>query len=101
MILSGSSNLTFTLEPGWHFVSTEDWRPDLPGSWVSAVGADKGELFMVVIVTELNGCIIDGWVYTNDVWNEPQAEPPEEWKLRGMTRRRRWTRRIYFVNPPH
>ncbi|CAG7846728.1 SubName: Full=Uncharacterized protein {ECO:0000313/EMBL:CCA73045.1} [Serendipita indica DSM 11827] len=76
------SNLTFTLEPGWHFIPTEDWQPDIFGSWVSNVGGDA-----------------DGWVYTNDVWNDPHAEPPEEWKLRGMTRRRRWVRRIYFVEP--
>lgn len=75
-------NLTFTLEPGWHFIPTEDWQPDIFGSWVSNVGGDA-----------------DGWVYTNDVWNDPHAEPPEEWKLRGMTRRRRWVRRIYFVEP--
>ncbi|KAG8805646.1 hypothetical protein FRC17_005407 [Serendipita sp. 399] len=76
------SNLTFTLEPGWHFVNTEDWRADMVGSWVPGVGADQ-----------------DGWVYTNDVWNEPCTKPPEEWKLRGMTRRRRWTRRIYYIAP--
>lgn len=40
---SGSSNLTFTLEPGWHFVTTEDWRFDVAGSWVPNVGADRGE----------------------------------------------------------
>ncbi|KIM28714.1 hypothetical protein M408DRAFT_329177 [Serendipita vermifera MAFF 305830] len=66
--LSGSldgdvRNLTFTLEPGWHFVNTEDWRSDIAGSWVPHIGADQ-----------------DGWVYTNDVWNEPHAEAPEEWK---------------------
>ncbi|KAG8757293.1 hypothetical protein FRC14_002176 [Serendipita sp. 396] len=39
----GSSNLTFTLEPGWHFVNTEDWRSDMTGSWVPDVGADQGK----------------------------------------------------------
>jgi hypothetical protein len=30
-----SSNLTFSLTPGWAFVETEGWRPDVQGSWVS------------------------------------------------------------------
>ena len=34
-----SSNLTFELEPGWAFVTTEDWRADTEGEW-SGVGAD-------------------------------------------------------------
>ncbi|THH28224.1 hypothetical protein EUX98_g5973 [Antrodiella citrinella] len=38
-----SSNLTFSLAPGWLFVETEDWRPDLEGTWISNVGADLGE----------------------------------------------------------
>lgn len=42
--------------------------------------------------------VSDGWVYTNDVWNEPRADALEDWKLRGMTRRRRWTRRIYHLD---
>ncbi|KAI0270037.1 integral peroxisomal membrane peroxin-domain-containing protein [Gloeopeniophorella convolvens] len=76
-----SSNLTFLLDPGWVFVETEDWRADIEGGW-SAVGADK-----------------TGWVYTNDAWLEPHATPVDEWKSHGgMTRRRRWTRRIYY-NP--
>jgi len=76
------SNLTFSLAPGWMFVETEDWRPDLEGTWISNVGADLG-----------------GWVYTNDSWQHPRAAPMEEWKSSsGMTRRRRWVRRIYY-NP--
>ncbi|KAI0373668.1 hypothetical protein BV20DRAFT_962230 [Pilatotrama ljubarskyi] len=76
------SNLTFSLGPGWYFVETEDWRPDLEGSWAGPEGADEG-----------------GWVYTNDAWLDPHPYPLEEWKSAGsMTRRRRWTRRIYY-NP--
>ncbi|KIY51547.1 hypothetical protein FISHEDRAFT_36919 [Fistulina hepatica ATCC 64428] len=69
-----SSNLTFSLSPGWRFVETEDWRPDLLAEW-SGVGADD-----------------DGWVYTNDAWQEmsPVAEDDK------VTRRRRWTRRIWY-----
>ncbi|TCD70871.1 hypothetical protein EIP91_001179 [Steccherinum ochraceum] len=77
-----SSNLTFSLAPGWLFVETEDWRPDLEGTWISNVGADA--------------C---GWVYTNDSWQHPHPVPREDWKSsNGMTRRRRWVRRIYY-NP--
>ncbi|KAH8104745.1 integral peroxisomal membrane peroxin-domain-containing protein [Cristinia sonorae] len=74
------SNLTFSLAPGWTFVETEDWRPDLEGTWISNIGADK--------------C---GWVYTNDSWQYPRSAPLDEWKSSsGMTRRRRWVRRIYY-----
>ncbi|KAI0631916.1 integral peroxisomal membrane peroxin-domain-containing protein [Trametes polyzona] len=74
------SNLTFSLGAGWYFVETEDWRPDLEGSWVGPGGADEG-----------------GWVYTNDSWLDPHPYPLEEWRNSGgMTRRRRWTRRIYY-----
>lgn len=46
-----SSNLTFSLSPGWAFVETEGWRPDLNAAWVVegaapsasvCVGADEG-----------------------------------------------------------
>ncbi|KAH9080385.1 integral peroxisomal membrane peroxin-domain-containing protein [Lactarius deliciosus] len=74
-----SSNLTFLLEPGWLFIETEDWRADVEAKW-SQGGADDS-----------------GWVYTNDAWLEPHASPVTEWKTQGsMTRRRRWTRRIYL-----
>ena len=36
--LTPSSNLTFSLAPGWTFVETEGWRPDAVGSWVCAGG---------------------------------------------------------------
>jgi len=73
-----SSNLTFSLSPGWRFVETEDWRADLEGSWIAPVEADD-----------------NGWVYTNDTWMDPQPMPLEEWTI-GLTRRRRWVRRIYY-----
>ncbi|TDL14559.1 hypothetical protein BD410DRAFT_817159 [Rickenella mellea] len=72
-----SSTLTFTLPPGWAFVETEDWRTDLEATWID-VDSDH-----------------DGWIYTNDAWLDPHIEPFEEWKAKGATRRRRWTRRIY------
>ncbi|KAH9948855.1 integral peroxisomal membrane peroxin-domain-containing protein [Amylocystis lapponica] len=74
-----SSNLTFSLSLGWSFVETEDWRPDLEGLWAAPAGADGG-----------------GWVYTNDSWLDPYPAPLEEWRTSGMTRRRRWVRRIYY-----
>ncbi|KAI0697915.1 integral peroxisomal membrane peroxin-domain-containing protein [Cytidiella melzeri] len=75
-----SSNLTFSLSPGWIFVETEDWRPDLEGTWISPTETDD-----------------NGWVYTNDTWMDPRSTPLEDWKLAdGLTRRRRWVRRIYY-----
>ncbi|KAH7341656.1 integral peroxisomal membrane peroxin-domain-containing protein [Rhizoctonia solani] len=86
-----SSNLTFDLSPGWRFVETEDWRVDWVGSWIEC-GSDN-----------------DGWVYTNDSWLNPKPFPPNELIQptsgmtvnplgAGVTRRRRWRRRIYRVN---
>ncbi|KZT09213.1 uncharacterized protein LAESUDRAFT_742069 [Laetiporus sulphureus 93-53] len=72
------SNLTFSLAPGWLFVETEDWRPDLEGTWIAPSHVDG-----------------NGWVYTNDAWLDPHPAPLEEWWSSGLTRRRRWTRRIY------
>ncbi|KAI5116586.1 hypothetical protein M0805_009229 [Coniferiporia weirii] len=71
------SNLTFALQPGWAFVGTEDWRKDLEASWTD-VESDE-----------------DGWVYTNDAWMDPRSSPAAEWAASGVTRRRRWIRRIY------
>ncbi|EMD40189.1 hypothetical protein CERSUDRAFT_112397 [Gelatoporia subvermispora B] len=80
-----SSNLTFSLAPGWLFVETEDWRPDVEGTWIDPGKADD--------------C---GWVYTNDAWQDPQASPLEDWRKTGtMTRRRRWIRRIYYDSTAH
>ncbi|EIW81127.1 hypothetical protein CONPUDRAFT_137212 [Coniophora puteana RWD-64-598 SS2] len=72
-----SSNLTFSLAPGWAFVETEGWRADLDASWCDCGGDD------------------DGWVYTNDAWLEPR-EAPANMPSPAVTRRRRWTRRIYW-----
>ncbi|KAF8650331.1 hypothetical protein AX16_005293 [Volvariella volvacea WC 439] len=72
-----SSNLTFSLAPGWVFVHTEDWRKDVAASWAEC-GGDE-----------------DGWVYTNEVWLNPrpvQSGPG----FHCVTRRRRWTRRVWY-----
>ncbi|KAJ2921078.1 hypothetical protein H1R20_g16013, partial [Candolleomyces eurysporus] len=74
-----SSNLTFSLAPGWLFVETEDWRKDLVGAW-SGVGTDP-----------------DGWVYTNDAWLGARPEPyTAAGGLGSVTRRRRWVRRVWY-----
>ncbi|KAF8965903.1 hypothetical protein BDZ97DRAFT_1658264, partial [Flammula alnicola] len=72
-----SSNLTFSLAPGWAFVESEDWRKDLQCVW-SGCGGDS-----------------DGWVYTNDAWLGPRPSP---YTLGGgsLTRRRRWVRRVWY-----
>ncbi|KIK79992.1 hypothetical protein PAXRUDRAFT_833805 [Paxillus rubicundulus Ve08.2h10] len=85
-----SSNLTFSLSPGWTFVETEGWRPDLEASW--AVGDA-----MQISRTEMRtgtGADEDGWTYTTDTWSNPRADawPGEGW----VTRRRRWVRRVYW-----
>ncbi|KAF7968953.1 hypothetical protein HWV62_28797 [Athelia sp. TMB] len=83
-----SSNLTFSLAPGWRFVETEDWRPDLHADWAGeGIGGD-----------------FNGWVYTNDAWQDVLPAPTHGkagsgagWGGgAGVTRRRRWVRRIYY-----
>ncbi|KAG2100400.1 integral peroxisomal membrane peroxin-domain-containing protein [Suillus discolor] len=89
-----SSNLTFSLAPGWAFVETEGWRPDALGSWVSASGSNSCSASGSDV--PIFGADDNGWVYTNDVWADPRRIPLECWKTLGMTRRRRWVRRVYF-----
>ena len=91
-----SSNLTFSLSPGWLFVETEDWRPDLEGIWIAPLETDNSESHLSLMKQVLIWAL-DGWVYTNDTWSDPRPAPLEEWKLaNGLTRRRRWVRRIYY-----
>jgi len=40
-----SSNLTFSLAPGWAFIDSEDWRKDIQCAW-SGCGGDFGMLFL-------------------------------------------------------
>jgi len=68
------------------------WRVDVGGLW-SSVGSDE-----------------DGWVYTDDSWQNPasqavtEAEVPSpnttkdmpQLSLRRVTRRRKWWRRVYL-----
>lgn len=42
-----SSNLTFSLSPGWLFVETEDWRPDLEGTWIAPIETDESEFNVI------------------------------------------------------
>ncbi|KAN0074594.1 hypothetical protein V8E55_011643 [Tylopilus felleus] len=81
-----SSNLTFSLSPGWAFVETEGWRPDLVASWAVEGGSPCASVCV--------GADEDGWTYTTDTWTHPRpdARPCDGW----VTRRRRWTRRVYF-----
>lgn len=80
------SNLTFSLDAGWAFVDTEDWRADLGAQW-AAEGDSTGD----AVGDE------DGWVYTNDAWiahRHPSALLAPS--MGGVTRRRRWVRRIWY-----
>jgi hypothetical protein len=101
-----SSNLTFSLAPGWLFVETEDWRKDLVGAW-SGVGADPGgsrvllSLFpclqLILPNTDWLFLCADGWVYTNDAWLGARPEPyTAAGGLGSVTRRRRWVRRVWY-----
>lgn len=77
--VSSVSSSTFSLAEHWSFVETEDWRPDVDGTW-SSCGSDA-----------------NGWVYTNDSWLEARPSPQTEYGL-AVTRRRRWVRRLWH-NP--
>ncbi|KAF9474279.1 hypothetical protein BDN70DRAFT_815947 [Pholiota conissans] len=72
-----SSNLTFSLAPGWAFVESEDWRKDVQCEW-SGCGGDP-----------------DGWVYTNDNWLGPRPTPYTSGGG-SLTRKRRWIRRVWY-----
>ncbi|KAJ7140296.1 integral peroxisomal membrane peroxin-domain-containing protein [Mycena crocata] len=87
-----SSNLTFSLDVGWAFVDTEDWRADLEARWAGegAPRVENGEAGSAVGDE-------DGWVYTNDAWTAHR--PPSASyspSVGGVTRRRRWVRRIWY-----
>ncbi|TFK64178.1 hypothetical protein BDN72DRAFT_861568 [Pluteus cervinus] len=43
-----SSNLTFSIAPGWSFVQTEDWRKDLGAGWAEDSGGGDEGLWMGV-----------------------------------------------------
>ncbi|KAJ7255426.1 integral peroxisomal membrane peroxin-domain-containing protein [Mycena haematopus] len=105
-----TSNLTFSLDPGWAFVTTEDWRADLEAQWAGARPddeglanvADEGPCFLGVlsflcVVLCADALPPDGWVYTNDAWNA-QRPPSASFSpsVGGVTRRRRWVRRIWY-----
>ncbi|KAJ8507420.1 hypothetical protein ONZ45_g10215 [Pleurotus djamor] len=83
-----SSNLTFSLASGWNLVDTEDWREDVVGEWTGGLIDD------------------DGWTYTNDVWSDPRPYPvykaSPDIATATVTRRRRWTRCIWYKGvSPH
>ncbi|WWC67825.1 uncharacterized protein I206_101742 [Kwoniella pini CBS 10737] len=92
------AKLILALKEGWDWVPGEDWRIDVRGEW-SESGVDE-----------------EGWLYTDDSWQNPaptpftEAETPLTDKtapasgnmpglaLRRTTRRRRWWRRVYEVS---
>ncbi|KAI6151326.1 hypothetical protein EDD17DRAFT_1148400 [Pisolithus thermaeus] len=87
-----SSNLTFSLSPGWAFVETESWRADLEGTWV--LEGQHSDSKQSNVETQRVCADGDGWVYTTDTWSNPRPNPclAEGW----VTRRRRWIRRVYW-----
>nr|XP_018265564.1 uncharacterized protein I303_01934 [Kwoniella dejecticola CBS 10117]OBR87722.1 hypothetical protein I303_01934 [Kwoniella dejecticola CBS 10117] len=94
---SQKAKLILALKEGWEWVSGEDWRIDVRGQWSE------------------NGVDPDGWLYTDDSWQNPAPTPYTEAEtlsndkhqvggtmpglaLRRTTRRRRWWRRVYEVS---
>jgi hypothetical protein len=86
--------LTFALEPGWKFVESEDWKEDLHAGW-AGFRADQSR-FTPNGKEYDSWMTLEGWVYTNDAWQDARCQPLDEWYMRRMTRRRRWMRRIYY-----
>ncbi|KAF5377889.1 hypothetical protein D9615_006804 [Tricholomella constricta] len=88
-----SSNLTFSLAPGWAFVRTEGWRRDRTRAWASLDFVSPHSMSASAAAsTVLAGTDMSGWVYTNDVWGEAHPAPYPG----SVTRRRRWVRRVWF-----
>lgn len=55
-----SSNLTFSLEPGWAFVETEDWRKDLEASWIE-IDSDAGS-FIASACHHMSSLLLYRWL---------------------------------------
>ncbi|KAJ7673126.1 hypothetical protein DFH06DRAFT_1123863 [Mycena polygramma] len=94
-----SSNLTFSLDPGWAFVTTEDWRADLEARRARQGGARTADDEGVAEVAEVADD--DGWMYTNDVWTAHRPPSPSySPSVGGVTRRRRYCNRgdIYAIS---
>ncbi|WVW78583.1 hypothetical protein I302_100539 [Kwoniella bestiolae CBS 10118] len=94
------AKMILALAEGWDWVPNEDWRVDVLGEW-SEGGVDD-----------------EGWLYTDDSWQNPAPTPFTEadtplpidksssllvgmnmpgLALRRTTRRRKWWRRVYEV----
>ncbi|WVR04549.1 hypothetical protein IAU60_001556 [Kwoniella sp. DSM 27419] len=95
---AADAKAVLALQDGWDWVPGEDWRIDAAGLW-SEAGVDA-----------------EGWVYSDDSWQNPASTPYTEAEsigdkpgapgnttnmpglaLRRVTRRRRWWRRVYEV----
>ena len=82
------------------------WRPRIGDLISLAVGYHVGRTMVSPSLDPidffLNSWHVGGWIYTNDAWLDPRPAPSEEWKTAtgGMTRRRRWTHRIYYTGAP-
>lgn len=115
------------LKDGWEWLP-EDWKVDVNGLW-SENGVDAGGSFLQsyshVSIQSLNERDIEGWLYTDDSWQNPSPRPYTEpdapansssipgqsaqsvqtgkekdmpgLGLRRVTRRRRWWKRVYEV----
>ena len=80
-----SSNLTFSLEPGWAFVETEDWRKDLEASWIE-IDSDAGLFLASLRFNHINSSVlISRWL---GIYGQFVAVTSERHAL-GMGERRR------------
>jgi hypothetical protein len=95
------SEVVLALESGWAFLPSEGWRVDTCGLW-SISGSDQGMSLYSHVELPLTGA--EGWVYTDDSWQNPSVQPVVETDLpmgpqRKVTRRRRWHRPVYRDEP--
>lgn len=111
------------LKDGWEWLP-EDWKVDVNGLW-SENGVDEGESLQLYCLGPIRSLMmrdIEGWLYTDDSWQNPSPTPYTEpdapasstsipaqsvqagkekdmpgLGLRRVTRRRRWSKRVYKV----
>ena len=87
--------MTFSLAPGWSFVPSEDWRKDREVLWnapSSPTSTPQTPGYAQTLTSTTSYGDAEGWVYTNDAWFGPRNAPFPG----GVTRRRRWVRRVWF-----
>lgn len=89
---------TVSLPAEHNFIETEDWRLDIHGTFESCGAGNSMLLSLCFMYHTAYLPRSDGWVYTDNAWQNPHRAPLDAWKAQGAaTRRRRWVRRLYRV----